>query len=140
MLICVKCGEREHKLTQCKAEKANCFNCGGEHNALAVICQVRKRLIKDGMKEMRKKAKSRSRSRSQARQEQQPPSSKIKAGKITYAQAMGGAEGGMGDTVALSEIGDINKMTTAILTAIIYAHYVESMSPGTFQENVDLIM
>ena len=134
--LCVRCGEEGHKINNCKADKPKCKSCDGEHNALAAKCPVRKSLIKDKRRDIR--AKTRSRSRSQAKQTwQQEGETKTssKTGSRSYAQVTGVGAGE--SEIKMGKIPDTSRMTTVILTAIIYAHYVETMTPGSFQETVD---
>ena len=121
--LCSNCGEEGHRHTECHSTEPKCINCGGKHRTLAAACQIRKDFIKEKGRELR----LRSRSRSQTRQH-------------TYAEAISS------NTVTNQQfttvphpqnIDETKTIITKIMTAIAYAHYMESIRPGTFQENIN---
>lgn len=116
----------EHKLHECKETVPKCLNCGGQHRTLASACRVRKDLIKNKSKEIRERSRSRVRQR-----------------PATYAEAakaggppVGAAAQPLQQGIPLSKE-ETKQMVTVILSAIVHAHYMEALEPGTFQKNIE---
>ena len=119
--ICAFCTQTGHTQSNCTATTPKCINCEGKHKTLASVCPVRKKLIKERSKDVRE----RSRSRSRARQV-------IYANMVTPKQQQ----------QFFSPLTNVDGQNTRdivakIITSITFAHYVETLKPGSFQSSMD---
>ena len=114
--ICSECAQTGHRFNECNNPQKKCINCSGSHRTMAAKCPTRKDLIKYKEKEIRER--SRSRSRSKTRTE-------------SYAQVVGG------ETKKQQTTGLTRDDQVKIYSSITYAHMIEGVLPGTFQENVE---
>ena len=131
--ICAKCSGEGHRQGNCNSEELRCINCNGAHHTLAARCEVRKNLIKSKRKELRERSRSRSRARENMRFEEQ-----LLPG-ISYSDRVTGRSS-KGKKEEPKEVGkEIKELTTIILSAVIYSHYMETLMPGSFQDNMDKI-
>ena len=127
--LCAFCSEEGQKQGACKSKELKCINCGEGYKTLAAQCKIRKDLIKLKQKEIRDRSRDRSRfkGRSQTRAAERVEGA-------TYADRVK-AVTGRGPTLT-----DENKdLMTIIMSAIVYSHYIETIIPGSFQSNMDLI-
>ena len=85
---------------------------------MAARCPTRKKLIQERSKEMRERSRSRSKARSHPE---------------TYAQAAAGGKKAAETNFSMISREDAVKITSSIT----YAHLVEGILPGTFQETID---
>ena len=129
--LCAYCGEKGHKQSECLSMTPKCINCGDPHRTLAAQCPIRKGLIKTKRKEVRQR--SRSRSRSQLRVNTQTTT------EAPYAEmAAGGAvPKRRTEQINVSCEPEMKRITTIILSSIVYSQYKEMTEPGTFQQNMD---
>ena len=110
-----------HKQFDCKAEAPCCINCGGQHRTLAAVCKVRKDLIKKRSEEIRNRAKA----------------NKQWGSYATATAANPNLSTGTANTNLPGLTKDETKdMMTTIMSAIVYSHYVEALTPGTFRHNM----
>ena len=126
MTLCAFCGEEGHRQQQCTSTAPKCINCGEAHKTLAARCQIRKDLIKEKRKAIRERSKSRSRS--------QTRTGGMTQQGITFADIAGTDTRG-----ATSSTEEIKQLTTIILSAVIYSQYMETIIPGSFQNNMNII-
>ena len=117
-VVCAYCAEQGHHAQNCTAASPKCINCGTGHRTLAAACPQRKELIKAKSKEIRDRSRSRSRTR-------------------TYAQVSAVRQQGQPQDPIIVDSSTTKKLVSKILTAIVYAHFVESTKPGSFQETMD---
>ena len=110
-----------HRQFDCNAEAPCCINCGGAHRTLAATCKVRKDLIKKRSEDVRSRAKTNKQWSSYASATSATPN--LSTG-MTNPNLPG---------LTKDETKD---MMTTIMSAIVYSHYVESLTPGTFQQNM----
>ena len=129
--ICAFCAKKGHSQNSCTESSPKCINCDGKHKTLASVCPVRKRIIKERSKDVRERSRSRSRARQvtyadsvnpQHQQQQQqkffsPP---------TNANANVNVEGH-----------NTKDLVAKIITSITFAHYYETLKPGSFQNTMD---
>ena len=132
-ILCAYCGSDGHKQSSCVNPDPKCLNCGEAHRTLAAQCKVRKELIKTKRKEIRQR--SRSRSRSQVRLVQP-------TGGTTYAETLGGGtrrpQQQQGEeTINITSDPNMERLTTIIMSAVVYSTYMETINPGSFHENMD---
>ena len=130
--LCAFCGSSGHKQSTCTSLTPKCINCGEAHRTLAAQCHIRKEIIKTKRKELRQR--SRSRSRSQVRASQL-------MGGSSYAEATrsGTQQQRKEEAIVINSDPNMKKLTTIILSAVVYSQYMESINPGSFQENMDCI-
>ena len=102
-----------------------CINCGEAHRTLAAACKIRKELIRKRSKEIRERSKSRNRQGGT-----QDP-----LGAQSYSAAATGIRGPVTTSLLTKE--ETKEMLTVIMSAIVYGHYMESLVPGSFQDNVN---
>ena len=96
---------------------------------MAAQCKIRKDLIKHKRKEIRDRSRDRSRSKGR---NQTHAAERVEG--ATYADRA------KADTERGSTLMDENKdLMTIIMLAIVYSHYLETIIPGNFQSNMDLI-
>ena len=104
------------------------------HYGLAAQCHIRKELIitKKKKKELRQRSSSRSRSQVRAGQ---------LIGGASYAETAGSGTQQQRKEETITTNSDLNmkKLTTIILSAVVYSQYMESINLGSFQENMDCI-
>ena len=132
MTLCAFCGEEGHRQQQCKSTAPRCTNCGKAHKTLAARCQIRKDLIKEKRKAIRERSKSRGRS--------QAGTGGMAQQGISYAGIAGtDTRRGQEQQGATSSSEEIKQLTTVILSAIIYSQYMETIVPGSFQNNMNII-
>ena len=131
MTLCAFCGEEGHKQQQCKSETPKCINCGENHKTLAAKCQIRKNIIKEKRKQIRDRSKSRG--RSQTRQ-----GAEFQQG-ITYANMTGRYNQGGREQQGITSAEELKNLTAVILSAVIYSQYMETIIPGSFQQNMNII-
>ena len=110
-----------HRQFDCAAEAPCCINFGGNHRTLAAACKVRKDLIKKRSEKIRNRAK-------------------INKQWGSYATATA-ANPNLSTGTTNSNLPGLTKdetkdMMTIIMSAIVYSHYVEALTPGTFQQNM----
>ena len=122
----------EHRQNECTAKDPMCINCGGQHRTLAAACKVRKDLIKKRSKEIRDRSHSRSRARTATHYATysaaiQPGASEIR----------GPGTRQMDEPMMSKE--ESKLMMTTIMSAIIYAQYMEAVEPGSYQRNIEEI-
>ena len=110
------CAEQGHHAQNYTASSPKCVNCGIGHRTLAAVCPQRRELIKSKSKEIRERSSSRSR---------------------TYAEVTSARQQGQPQGPLNVDSSTTKKLVSKILTAIVYAHYVESTKPGSFQETMD---
>ena len=127
--LCSYCSEAGYKHTECNKENPQCINCGGNHRTLAASCKVRKDLIKERSREVR----ARSRSRSQTRQNMQTTYANTAAEVTNNRQTQRQNDSAIGSVSK----GETKEMITKIITSIAFAYYMEAITPGTFQKNID---
>ena len=96
---------------------------------VAASCKVRKDLIKERSREVR----ARSRSRSQIRQNMQTTYASTADGDTNNRQSQRQIDSATGSV----NKGETKEMITKIITSIAFAHYMEAITPGTFQKNID---
>ena len=114
-----------HVQRECTATKPKCINCGGQHRTLAAACRIRKEIIKNKSQEYRERSKSRKR-------QQESYATATRTG-ATYANS--------GATSTVTQNPDITPLTTeetklivtTIMSAVVYARYMESLEPGSYQ-------
>ena len=121
-VICSFCCEPGHKYNECTKENPKCINCGGRHRTLAAACKVRRELIKEKGKEIRMRSRSRS------------------ANRQTYASTTTGQTNRQPQIE--TQITQMNReqtktIITKIMASIVYAHYMETIQTGTFQNTID---
>ena len=130
MTLCAFCSEEGHKQGACKRKEPKCINCGEGHKTLAAQCKIRKDLIKGKRKEIRDRSRDRSRSRGR---NQTRAAERVEGATYADRVSAGTRSGPMMMT-------DENKdIMTIIMSAIVYSHYMETIIPGSFQSNMDLI-
>ena len=119
---CTFCRE-ERKQQECKATVPKCINCGKAHHTLAAARKIRKELIKKTSKEVRERSKSRNRQGGM----QGPMEAQ------SYSETARERSGPETSPLTNEE----TKMLTVIMSAIVYGHYMETLVPGSFQDNVN---
>ena len=119
-ILCSYCSQEGHKHNQCTSQEPKCINCGGRHRTLTAVCKVRRDIIKEKGKEIRTKSRSRS------------------ANRQTYAGITTATQRSNIDTIINHLSRDEAKtIITKIMASIAYAHYIETIQPGSFQNTVD---
>ena len=103
----------------------------GDLTALLLqLAQSEKNLIKQKSSEIRDK------NRSQTQQNQyQSYASAATTNNAGINATRGGGTGGGGGMPGLTKK-ETKDITTTIMSAIVYSHYVEAIAPGTFQKNM----
>lgn len=114
---------KEHYYTECQETEPQCINCGGRHRTLAAVCQIRKDLIKERSKNKREMSRSVTRQRAYT-------SYAAAAATGTSGTATGNIIPGISKT-------EMKQIITKIMSSIVYSHYVEALTPGSFQENMN---
>jgi len=121
---CSECAGDGHTYKECKSEAKKCLNCGDDHRTLAARCPVRKKIIKDREKLERENKIKQRKSYAQV-------TKGVVSQEVTEAK----------NTELIEEVRGRDKLPTnasvVILTSITWAHYLEEMYPGTFQETMD---
>ena len=118
----------EHIQRDCKETEPRCINCGGQHRTLAAACRIRKDIIKNRSKEYRERSRSRKR-------QQQSYAAATRAG-ITFGDA--GSTGAPTQSAGITPLSseETKNIVTTILSAVVYAQYMEALEPGTYQKNI----
>ena len=96
---------------------------------MAASCKVRKDLIKERSREIR----ARSRSRSQIRQNMQTTYASTAAGDSNNRQTQRQIDSVIGSV----NKGETKEMITKLITSTAFTHYMEAITLGTFQKNID---
>ena len=120
---CTYCASN-HKQYDCKAEAPCCINSGGQHRTLAAACKVHKDLIKKSSEEIRTRARTNKQLGSYAA---------ATAANTNMTANMTNPHNTSMPGLTKDETKD---MITTIMSAIVYSHYVEALTPGTFQQNM----
>ena len=133
--ICAFCATKGHIQNACQSNDPKCINCGGKHKTLAAVCPIRKRLIKERGKEVRE----RSRSRSVARQVSY--ASVVSSNVNVNANMQNNPRQPQQQQSILTNPNinskDTKDLVSKIITSIVYAHYMESLCPNSFQNTID---
>ena len=118
--LCSFCSSKEHLHNNCPATFPKCLNCGGKHKTLASASPVRKDLIKTRAKDVRERSRSRSKSR-----------------HVSYASTVNNS--GQQQSIPNVNVNsqETKELVSKIITSIVFAYYMESQIPGSFQSNVD---
>ena len=122
----------EHRQNECTAKDPMCINCGGQHRTLAAAYKVRKDLIKKRSKEIRDRSRSRSRARTATHY-----ATYSAAIQLGASETRGPGTRQMDEPMMSKE--ESKLMMTTIMSAIIYAQYMEAVEPGSYQRNIDEI-
>ena len=112
--ICSECSETGHRWNECKSNTKRCINCEGDHKTTAPQCPIRK-------KEVNKKR-------------QQATQNTVRAG-ISYSSVATNAAPSMTTNMSVPT-GSILKISAAIM----YAHTINAMKPGSFNTEVNNIL
>ena len=123
--ICAFCAKTGHSQSNCTETTLKCINCEGKHKTLASVCPVRKRLIKERGKDVRERCRSRSRARQVTYADSVTPKQQQQQQQQFFLPSTNVDGQNMRDLVA------------KILTSITFAHYVEALKPGSFQNSMD---
>ena len=124
--ICAFCAKTAgHTQNNCTETTPKCINCEGKHKTLALVCPVRKRLIKERSKDGRERSRSRSRAR-----------------HVTYADLVTPKQQQQQQQQYFSPPTNVDGQNTRdlvakIITSITFAHYIETLKPGSFQSTMD---
>ena len=57
--VCSNCAQQGHIYSDCQAKAYNCLSCKANHRTLAAKCEVRKKIIREKVKERRDRSRSR---------------------------------------------------------------------------------
>ena len=123
--ICSFCAQSGHYVQNCTSETPKCINCNGKHRTLASACAVRKQLIKTRGKELSERSRSRSRTQID----------RTYAG-ITTEQPQPQRYQQQYQQSSIPDTKDTKQLISKILTSIVYAHYTETLTPGSFHNTI----
>ena len=124
--MCTFCAREGHKQSRCTETIPHCINCGEEHRTLASSCPKRKQLIKERSKNIRERSRSRTQTRTYAGAARQPnPNIPQPAAHPTPSMGVGGAT---------------KDLITTLLASITYAHFKNTLKPGTFQATMTAML
>ena len=119
----------EHMQRECTTTEPKCINCGGQHRTLAAACRIRKEIIKNKSKEYRERSKSRKR-------QQESYATAVRTGATYASTSATNAATQNPDTTPLTAE-ETKLIVTTIMSAVVYAQYMEAVEPGSYQKNID---
>ena len=114
---------------ECTATEPKCINCGGQHRTLAAACRIRKEIIKNKSKEYRERSKSRKR-------QQESYATAVRTG-ATYATSSATSAATQNPDITPLTAEETKLIITTIMSAVVYAQYMEALEPGSYQKNID---
>ena len=119
--ICSECGQEGHIFNECKNPNKKCINCGNNHRTLAAACEIRKKIIKDKSRSLRK---------------QQTKPSYIAKRQNTY-NAKGNYQPKGNDATQVKPPNVITNFMAKLISNLTFAFITERQHKGTFQKTMD---
>ena len=120
--ICSECGQEGHTYKDCSNINKKCINCGKDHRTLASICEIRKKIIKEKSRSLRK-----AQQKSSFRDKKQHSHQKMK----TNNQLRGN------ETTQVRTTRPMNNFMAKLIINLTFAFITERQHKGTFQSTMN---